>query len=360
MLISPVTSKAVGFVSSWRRVAATAALPHFAWRRTPSIRSVGWRSLVGIGADSRDSTSNERLFATVQNNMGSTSPSTADGNKRTVQQPKDLLPMNVLVIGVSGGIGSGKSTACRMLVSELCGNNSWSETDNSNTGDDKTAFVEAPAVHLDADSIAHGLYQPNGPVVEAIVNAFGPQVVVEATGEVNRPVLGAIIFNDPSARKKLEEIVWPLTRQEVWKRIESFATATSKASAMKDDDAVSSSTSGGDSRVPIVIVEAALLLEAGWEDFLDALWVITASRDVALERLVNGPRQMAMDDAERRMIAQEERPGLSPSSLEHELQRGIVTEVIDNSRTTDDLRCALQDALEKAKQIWREKNRRIE
>ncbi|KAL7560066.1 hypothetical protein ACA910_016127 [Epithemia clementina (nom. ined.)] len=252
---------------------------------------------------------------------------------------REELPVKVLVIGVTGGIGSGKSTACRMLVSDLC-------------------------VHLDADSIAHGLYRPNSPAAHAIVQAFGPEVVVKTTGEVNRPALGAIIFNNPSARKKLEQIVWPLAKEEVWKRIQYFAAinATQLTSFRGSETGntqiaiMGRNNSDSTSRlVPIVIVEAALLLEAGWDDFLDALWVVTASRDVALQRLVNGPRAMNKEDAERRMAAQEERPGLSASSLEQHVQQGVVTAIIDNSGSTDALRQALREALHRTVQIWLEK-----
>ncbi|KAL7560065.1 hypothetical protein ACA910_016127 [Epithemia clementina (nom. ined.)] len=283
---------------------------------------------------------------------------------------REELPVKVLVIGVTGGIGSGKSTACRMLVSDLCGegvgqSGSANTSSLSSNTDEVNSFSNiAPAVHLDADSIAHGLYRPNSPAAHAIVQAFGPEVVVKTTGEVNRPALGAIIFNNPSARKKLEQIVWPLAKEEVWKRIQYFAAinATQLTSFRGSETGntqiaiMGRNNSDSTSRlVPIVIVEAALLLEAGWDDFLDALWVVTASRDVALQRLVNGPRAMNKEDAERRMAAQEERPGLSASSLEQHVQQGVVTAIIDNSGSTDALRQALREALHRTVQIWLEK-----
>ena len=279
------------------------------------------------------------------------------------------LPVDVLIIGITGGIGSGKSTACRMVVSDLCAN-ATNKTDSS-----PSMAAPAAAVHLDADSIAHGLYQRNSPVVTAIVNAFGPDVVLD-TGEVNRPALGALIFNNVTARKQLEQIVWPLTRQEVWKRIQSFAithsnatssnydrtTSTTQSQAGTDDcreQETSTSKSTPTSVVvpPIIIVEAALLLEAGWDDMLDALWVITASREVALDRLVHGPRALTLEDAQRRMAAQESRPGMSHDSLEQEVKRGVVTAMVNNNGTPGELRHALNEALNGAKLAWCQNNK---
>src|SRR5258708_32800886 len=91
----------------------------------------------------------------------------------------------MLTIGLTGGIGSGKSTVSRIL-----------------------ADLGAPI--LDADKIAQSTYAPGGPAYEAVVAAFG-KTIVAADGTIDRTRLGPIVFADPAALAKLTSIVWPAT-----------------------------------------------------------------------------------------------------------------------------------------------------
>ncbi|MGH7785633.1 MAG: dephospho-CoA kinase, partial [Candidatus Binatia bacterium] len=128
-------------------------------------------------------------------------------------------------IGVTGGIGSGKSTAVGILA-EL------------------GAFV------IDADRVGHEIYQPGTAGWDAVVAAFGRQVVA-ADGTIDRTRLGPIVFADPGQLARLNAIAHPLIRAAVGTRITAQRAL--------------------DARRPIV-VEAALLVEAQWDTLVDEVW----------------------------------------------------------------------------------------
>lgn len=109
------------------------------------------------------------------------------------------------VFGLSGGIASGKSTACRLIAGIVPG-----------------------AVIFDADACVHALFEKRGPVSEAVAARFGSGVLT-ADGSVDRPALREIVFNDPRTRKDLEEIVHPRVREEC---LESSASARRMGAAL--------------------------------------------------------------------------------------------------------------------------------
>lgn len=193
------------------------------------------------------------------------------------------------VIGVTGGIGSGKSSAVRVLA-------------------------ELGAVVVDADRVGHEVYAPGTPGFDQVVAAFGSEVV-GADGAVDRRRLGAIVFDDPAALRRLNAIVHPLIRDAVARRV---ATALVAA------------------RAPIV-VEAALLIEAKWDSLVDEVWLVVARREVIEQRLAS---QRGMDPAAvaARMRAQ----------LSDEERRAHAAVVIDNSGSRDELRAAIE-------RLWRER-----
>lgn len=207
---------------------------------------------------------------------------------------------NVKVLGVCGGIGSGKSAACKILVSELnC------------------------LAHIDSDSIAHTVYEPNSPAANEIVHEFGSDLQL-MSGEIDRKKLGAIVFSDSNAMKRLERIVWPHVKTKIVERIDSIKTAffTSKENNTR----------------PIIVVEAAVLLDAEWNDFLDGIWVVTVSRSNALRRLQDN-RNLSLEESEKRIQAQSSRRGIS--NLQSEVDAGIVSAVIPNDSNMDDLKACL-------------------
>jgi dephospho-CoA kinase len=98
----------------------------------------------------------------------------------------------------------------------------------------------------------------------------------------------------------------------------------------------------------IIVVEAALLLETNWHDLLDGLWVIQSSPSVAVRRLMEN-RGLTEEEAMTRINAQQKRRGIGnaeePDKFQYDIEKGVVTAVITNDGTLDDLQAALKEAL---------------
>lgn len=183
-------------------------------------------------------------------------------------------------IGLTGGIGSGKSAVARILA-------------------------ELGAYVVDADRVGHEVYRPGTVGWDRVVAAFGRDVVA-ADGTIDRRVLGSIVFSDPQRLAELNGIVHPLIRETVRSRVgDALAERPGRP----------------------VVVEAALLVEARWYDLVDEVWVVTAPADVVLERVT---RDRSMDPAalRARIAAQ--------SSDEERLR--IADVVVANEGSLDDLR----------------------
>ena len=144
----------------------------------------------------------------------------------------------MLVIGVTGGLGTGKSTVARM-------------------------FRKLGAVALDADAIAHQVMEPKRPAWRRIVEAFGPGIL-NGDLTVNRKRLAAIVFDDEDRRRRLERIIHPRVLRELKDRVRRAARSR---------------------RVPAVVLDVPLLLEAGAQHLVDALVVVTARPGVQRRRL---------------------------------------------------------------------------
>jgi phosphopantetheine adenylyltransferase/dephospho-CoA kinase len=159
------------------------------------------------------------------------------------------------VIGLTGGIASGKSTARKMLV-ELASEMASAGAIDGGAGG---GWLEA----IDCDLLAHEAYQPGTPPFAALVAAFG-NAIVSADGTIDRKALGALVFHEDGGAnmKRLTDIVWPATA----------ALAAAKIAA---------------SKAQVVVMEAAVLLEAQWDAMVDEVWVISASHPAVLERLAS-------------------------------------------------------------------------
>jgi dephospho-CoA kinase len=188
------------------------------------------------------------------------------------------------VVGLTGGIGSGKSTVARMLA-------------------------ELGATVVDADKIGHEVYRPGAEAYAAVVDAFG-RGIVAPDGTVDRRALGAIVFADPGALARLNALVHPAIGREILRRIETARAA-------------------GDA--PIV-VEAAIMIEAGWR-FFDRIWAVIAPREAAIARVV-AERGLGAEDVERRMGAQ----------LSDAERRRVADLVIENDGTREELRARVEAA----------------
>ncbi|WP_428934387.1 dephospho-CoA kinase [Streptomyces sp. ACT015] len=159
----------------------------------------------------------------------------------------------MLTVGLTGGIGAGKSEVSRRLV-------------------------EHGAVLIDADRIAREVVAPGTPGLAAVVDAFGPEVLT-ADGALDRPRLGAIVFADPEKLALLNSLVHPL----VGARSHALETAA-------EEDAV-------------VVHDVPLLTENGLAPRYDLVIVVDVSPETQLDRLVR-LRGMTEQDAKARMAAQ--------------------------------------------------------
>lgn len=160
------------------------------------------------------------------------------------------------LIGLTGGIASGKSTVARRLY-------------------------EHGAVHIDADHLAKRVVEPGMPAYTAIVDEFGPEIV-RADGALDRAKLGELVFSDDAARAKLNAIVHPAVRELSSRLIEKAEAA--------DPDAV-------------VVYDVPLLVEASVDHPFDLIVVTSAPRRTQLKRLVE-ERGLDPLQAEARIDAQ--------------------------------------------------------
>lgn len=214
------------------------------------------------------------------------------------------MPFNgVYLIGLTGNIACGKSTVLGHLA---------------NLG----------AEVIDADRVTHELQQPGQPVYRAIVESFGQQILVEPGGRIDRARLGAIVFSDPQALRRLEQIVHPAVHQ----RMHQWLAEVARRAAERRQQLP---TPEGGEALPVAVIDAIKLLEAGWKPLCDAIWVVVCPPEQQLERLMR-TRGMSEEQARQRIAAQ-------PPQREKVAQADVV---IDNSTSLD----ALQQQVEAA---WR-------
>ncbi len=190
--------------------------------------------------------------------------------------------MKHYLIGLTGNIACGKSAVASMLA-------------------------ELGAEVIDADLLVHQLMEPGTESYEAVVGRFG-RGILRPDGAIDRGRLGEIVFRDPQALEDLEAILHPAARRRAEERI----AATDRR---------------------VVVLEAIKLIEAGWHERVDALWVVTCPREVQIQRLMRG-RGYSRAEAEHRVDVQ------SPAAekLKH------ATVVIDNSGSLEDARRQVEEA----------------
>jgi len=167
----------------------------------------------------------------------------------------------VLVIGVTGGIASGKSSVCAQLKEVVAGLDAFS------------------LVVIDGDKLGHRAYEVGTPCYDKLVTHFGPEVVAEDK-QIDRRALGGIVFMDPAQMRQLESIVWPTIRGFIEAQL---AELRSNSGEGRGEDASDSSPSSSSA---VVVLEAAVMLEAAWEDLCDVLWITHVDPAVARERLM--------------------------------------------------------------------------
>lgn len=168
---------------------------------------------------------------------------------------------NTPVIGLTGGIASGKSTVSGHLRK-------------------KGAHV------IDADGIGHRVIAPDGEAFDEVVAAFGGNIV-GADGAIDRRKLGAIVFGDPARLDRLNAISHPRMAARMAREIQ----------------AVRAGPEGR--RPPLIVLDAAILFEAGWDALCDEVWVVTARPETAIGRLM-ARDGMSRAEAQARLAAQME------------------------------------------------------
>ncbi|MBI3122669.1 MAG: dephospho-CoA kinase [candidate division NC10 bacterium] len=161
----------------------------------------------------------------------------------------------MVVVGLTGGIATGKSTVAAM-------------------------FAARGAAVVDADRIAHALQEPGQPCHHQILEAFGTEIL-DGTGRIDRPRLGARVFAEPAARRRLEAIMHPAIR------------------AACENEIRAAEASGR----PVCLVDAALILESGQRDRFDAIVLVSAPEAVQVDRLVRS-RRLTEAEARQRIQSQ--------------------------------------------------------
>ena len=200
------------------------------------------------------------------------------------------VPTRPLVIGLAGGISSGKSSILK-LVKELC--------------DQPFSFPGVSVHTIDADKLGHAAYTVDTECYKKVVAHFSPfGAITNEDRTINRAVLGSIVFGDSSQMRALESIVWPDIRRQLVAAIQSRYTRYTD-SATNTTETVFSTATGGVVVDPwnIVLVEAAVMIEAGFHDLLDVLLVSYVDPALAVERLMKR-NNLSAEQAQSRISAQ--------------------------------------------------------
>lgn len=192
------------------------------------------------------------------------------------------------IIGLTGGIASGKSTVSKLLR-------------------EKGAYI------IDADKIARDIVKPGQPALEEIQAVFGSDVLLP-DGALDRSKIGDIVFRDSTARHKLNSITHGRIKLEISEAIEKAAAAGYN----------------------IVVLDVPLLIEAGWQHMADAVWVVYTDRETQISRLM-----------ERNGLTQIEALDRIQSQMSLDEKKSYADTVIDNSGSLAETRQQVIDALAK-------------
>lgn len=170
---------------------------------------------------------------------------------------RDNLPNEPYIIGLTGGIGSGKSRLCKR-------------------------FEAMGAYIIDCDKVAHDIYEPGQVCYQKVIDAFGQDIVDPETSKIDRRKLGPIVFSDPTKLELLNSIVWPELLLEAKRRIAKVYAETKQK---------------------VFILEAAVLLKGGWETEVHEVWSTFVSPKEATRRIMER-NNLSQEDAEKRIQSQ--------------------------------------------------------
>jgi len=197
------------------------------------------------------------------------------------------------LIGLTGNIATGKSSVARILQG-------------------LGAYV------VDADKLAHRLMEPRSEVWQQVVDVFGEEMVGPGD-RIDRSRLGALVFSDPEALRRLEEIVHPAVVAETERILMGIEQAYGTYEGGFQQGEVA--------RGPVAVVEAIKLIESGLAGRCDSVWVVTCARDLQVQRLMEN-RGLSRQEAILRVDAQ------PPQA--HKVTLADV--VIENNGSREDLR----------------------
>ena len=189
-------------------------------------------------------------------------------------------------ICLTGGLASGKSTASRFL-------------------EGKGAYL------IDADKLGHQVYDTGTQGYRKVIDTFGEDIV-DDENHIDRKKLGAIVFGNPKELARLTAIVWPEIRRLALLEITGFE-------AMDPDG--------------VVVLEAAVLFEAGWDDIGDEVWVVIVDREVAIERAMarDGVTREAVELRLNTQLSNEERISRSTVVIDNNGEPEAMTEQLEQA-----------------------------
>ena len=191
------------------------------------------------------------------------------------------------VIGLTGGIGSGKSTVSQLLL-------------------------ELGAVILDADKVGHEAYQPGTEVWREVVAAFGREILTPE-GDIDRKRLGGIVFSNPESLARLNQIMHPRMFEMMKVQLEQYRQQGTE----------------------VVVLEAAVLLEANWTPLVDQIWITVASESTVVRRI-----------KERTGLPEEQIRARIRSQLSSEERIKHADVVISNDGSLDELKTKVNELWE--------------
>ena len=205
---------------------------------------------------------------------------------------KPIHPNPGIIVGITGGIACGKSTVAQLLA-------------------------EKGAIAINSDELGHQLLKRGSPAIDELIDAFGWGILDEC-GDVSRQKLGAIVFSDKSAREQLNAIMHPPIVQQ--------SRSEAKRLVTNNPDCV-------------VLIDAPLLIEAGSQDTVDIIIVVTASADMQLQR------QLDRSIAQNRSLSREEAQARIDSQMPLSEKVTYADFVIENDNTIEELH-------QKVNQLW--------
>jgi len=213
----------------------------------------------------------------------------------------------MLTIGLTGGIGAGKSTVTKYIASK--------------------GFKI-----IDADAIARELVLPGSDTLTALVDRFGPDIL-ESDGTLNRKRLAGIVFSDQNRKRELDEIMHGKILEIIRFRIDQYKCM---------EPVVNSEGERNDTSTHVVFIDAALLFETGLDAFADEIWIVDADDETRIRRII-----------ERDAINREDVVKRIASQMPRQDKLARADRILDNSGSLNDLYRQIDGLLEELSEIFR-------